>query len=72
VYLIGMAPKASGILLSLNTSIVQLGMAVGAVIGGLVVEKFSLQAVGMVGAIGVAIAIVPSIISLSMRKQSAN
>ncbi|MFF2911139.1 MFS transporter [Paenibacillus sp. NPDC057934] len=72
VYLIGMAPKASGILLSLNTSIVQLGMAVGAVIGGLVVEKLSLQAVGVVGAIGVAIAILPAIISFTMRKQSAN
>ena len=29
VYLIGMAPQASGIILSLNNSIVQLGMAVG-------------------------------------------
>ncbi|WP_331459289.1 MFS transporter [Paenibacillus sp. FJAT-27812] len=29
VYLIGMAPQASGIILSMNNSIVQLGMAVG-------------------------------------------
>ncbi|NRS47766.1 MFS transporter [Brevibacillus sp. HB2.2] len=70
VYLIGMAPKASGIILSLNTSIVQLGMAVGAVIGGMVVENISLQAVGWIGAIGVAIALLPAVVSLSMRSQS--
>ncbi|MBB6633298.1 MFS transporter [Cohnella thailandensis] len=69
VYLIGMAPKASGIVLSLNTSIVQLGMAVGAVIGGMVVENISLQAVGWMGAIGVAIGILPAAVSLSMRSQ---
>jgi Arabinose efflux permease len=69
VYLIGMAPKASGIVLSLNTSIVQLGMAVGAVIGGMVVENISLQAVGWIGAIGVAIGILPAAVSLSMRSQ---
>lgn len=69
VYLIGMAPKASGIVLSLNTSIVQLGMAVGAVIGGMVVENLSLQAVGWIGAIGVAIGILPAAVSLSMRSQ---
>jgi len=70
VYLIGMAPKASGIILSLNTSIVQLGMAVGAVIGGMVVENISLQAVGWIGAIGVAIALLPAMVSLSIRSQS--
>lgn len=70
VYLIRMAPKASGIILSLNTSIVQLGMAVGAVIGGVVVENISLQAVGWIGAIGVAIALLPAVVSLSIRSQS--
>ncbi|MED1795805.1 MFS transporter [Brevibacillus nitrificans] len=70
VYLIRMAPKASGIILSLNTSIVQLGMAVGAVIGGMVVENLSLQAVGWIGAIGVAIALLPAVVSLSIRSQS--
>ncbi|MCM3702655.1 MFS transporter [Paenibacillus macerans] len=71
VYLIGMAPQASGIILSLNTSIVQLGTAVGAVIGGIIVESFSLTAVGWIGGIGVAIALIPAIISLSMRRRSA-
>ncbi|OME76271.1 MFS transporter, partial [Paenibacillus lautus] len=51
VYLIGMAPQASGIILSLNNSIVQLGMAVGAVIGGIVVDSISLAAVGWFGGV---------------------
>lgn len=71
VYLIGMAPQASGIILSLNSSIVQLGTAVGAVIGGIVVENISLTAVGWLGGVGVAIALIPAIISLSMRRRSA-
>jgi DHA1 family putative efflux transporter-like MFS transporter len=71
VYLIGMAPKASGIILSLNTSIVQLGMAVGAVIGGIIVESKSLTAVGWLGGVGVAIGLIPAILSLSMRTRSA-
>jgi len=70
VYLIGMAPQASGIILSLNNSFVQLGMALGAVIGGVIVENFSLAAVGWIGGIGVAIGLIPAIISLSMRHRS--
>lgn len=66
-----MAPQASGIVLSLNNSIVQLGMAVGAVIGGIVVESISLAAVGWFGGVGVAMALIPAIISLSMRRRSA-
>ncbi|ANY71120.1 MFS transporter [Paenibacillus ihbetae] len=72
VYMISLAPSASGILLSLNTSFIQSGIAVGAVVGGVVVESFSLQSVGVAGAIGVAVALLPAIISLSMRSQSAN
>ncbi|WP_178023689.1 MFS transporter [uncultured Paenibacillus sp.] len=68
VYLIGMAPQASGIILSLNNSIVQLGMAVGAVIGGIVVESISLASVGLLGGVGVAIGLIPAIISLSLRR----
>jgi DHA1 family putative efflux transporter-like MFS transporter len=71
VYLIGMAPKASGIILSLNTSIVQLGMAVGAVIGGIIVESKSLTAVGWLGGVGDGIGLIPAILSLSMRTRSA-
>ncbi|MBB3131207.1 DHA1 family putative efflux transporter-like MFS transporter [Paenibacillus rhizosphaerae] len=71
VYLIGMAPQASGIILSLNNSIVQLGMAVGAVIGGLIVDSISLAAAGWLGGIGVALGLIPAVYSLSMRRRSA-
>ncbi|MBJ6359748.1 MFS transporter [Paenibacillus sp. GCM10012307] len=70
VYLIGMAPQASGIILSLNNSIVQLGIALGAVIGGIVVENISLTATGWIGGVGVAIGLIPAIFSLTMRRKS--
>ncbi|MFX3636017.1 MAG: MFS transporter [Candidatus Pristimantibacillus sp.] len=70
VYLLGMAPQASGIILSLNNSIVQLGMAIGAVIGGVIVENISLTAAGWFGGIGVALGLIPAIYSLSMRRRS--
>ncbi|GIO33430.1 MULTISPECIES: MFS transporter [Paenibacillus] len=71
VYLIGMAPQASGIILSLNNSIVQLGMAAGAVIGGIIVDSISLTAAGWLGGIGVALGIIPAVFSLTMRRRSA-
>ncbi|MEK5165635.1 MFS transporter [Paenibacillus sp. FSL R5-0527] len=71
VFLIGMAPEASGIVLSLNTSIVQLGMAAGAVIGGIIVEGMSLAAVGWLGGVGVAIALIPAMLALSLRSRAA-
>ncbi|OXL85751.1 MFS transporter [Paenibacillus sp. SSG-1] len=71
VYLIGMAPQASGIILSLNNSIVQLGMAVGAVIGGVIVDSISLTAAGWLGGIGVALGLIPAVYSLTMRRQAA-
>ncbi|MEK5645341.1 MFS transporter [Paenibacillus rhizosphaerae] len=71
VYLIGMAPQASGIILSLNNSIVQLGMAVGAVIGGIIVDSISLTAAGWLGGIGVALGLIPAVYSLTMRRQAA-
>ncbi|MCM3702155.1 MFS transporter [Paenibacillus macerans] len=70
VFLIGMAPEASGIILSLNTSIVQLGTAAGAVIGGIIVERMSLAAVGWLGGVGVAIALIPAMFALSLRSRS--
>lgn len=49
------APEAAGVLMSMNSSIVQLGMAAGAVTGGLVAGA-SMAAVGMTAAAAVAIA----------------
>jgi DHA1 family putative efflux transporter-like MFS transporter len=55
-HLITLAPGASGIMLSLNSSVLQLAMAAGAGIGGVVVEQASLASISWIGAAGVAIA----------------
>jgi DHA1 family putative efflux transporter-like MFS transporter len=55
-YLMSLAPGASGIMLSLNTSVIQFGMAAGAGFGGIIVEQVSLSSVSWIGAAGVVIA----------------
>jgi MFS transporter, DHA1 family, putative efflux transporter len=55
-YLISLAPEASGIMLSLNSSVLQLAMAAGAGIGGIVVEQSSLTSISWIGAASVAAA----------------
>lgn len=59
-HLISLAPEATSIMLSLNSSVVQLAMAAGAGIGGVVVEGTSLTAITWIGAAGVAIAAIMS------------
>lgn len=54
--LISQSPEASSILLSLNSSFVQLGFAAGAGIGGIVVGNLSVLDIPWVSAIAVAIA----------------
>ncbi|NOU84456.1 MFS transporter [Paenibacillus sp. LMG 31460] len=67
--LVTLAPESSGIMLSLNSSVMQLAMAAGAGVGGVVVGQISLASVTWIGAIGVGIAMVITI--LSFRKSSA-
>jgi DHA1 family putative efflux transporter-like MFS transporter len=55
-HLMTLAPEASGIMLSMNTSVIQLAMAAGAGIGGVVVEQASLASISWIGAAGVAVA----------------
>ncbi|MEW9702199.1 MFS transporter [Paenibacillus sp. SI8] len=55
-YLISLAPEASGIMLSLNSSAIQLAMAAGAGIGGIVIQQASLAAISWIGAAAVVIA----------------
>lgn len=55
-------PESTGILLGLNQSVMQLGMAAGAGIGGIFVEKVSLSSVTWIGALGVTIAIVATLL----------
>ncbi|MFX3635287.1 MAG: MFS transporter [Candidatus Pristimantibacillus sp.] len=56
-HLLSLAPGASGIMLSLNSSILQLGMAAGAGLGGIVVEQVSLSSISWIGAAGVIVAV---------------
>ncbi|CAH0121838.1 MULTISPECIES: MFS transporter [unclassified Paenibacillus] len=50
-------PGASGVMLGLNQSMMQLAMAAGAGIGGIAVNQVSLASVAWFGALGVAVAI---------------
>lgn len=61
--LISLAPGASGIMLSLNSSFVQLGFAAGAIIGGIAVESLSIMAITWIGATSVALAATMAIVS---------
>ncbi|RXZ82071.1 MFS transporter [Paenibacillaceae bacterium] len=55
-HLMTLAPEASGIMLSLNSSVLQLGMAAGAGLGGVVVQQVSLTSISWIGAAGVILA----------------
>ncbi|MDP1509302.1 MFS transporter [Paenibacillus sp. CMAA1739] len=56
--LVTLVPESSGVMLSLNQSTMQLAMAAGAGIGGIVVGQVSLASITWFGATGVGIAIV--------------
>ncbi|WP_348623258.1 MFS transporter [Paenibacillus peoriae] len=56
--LVTLVPESSGVMLSLNQSTMQLAMAAGAGIGGVVVGQVSLSSITWFGAAGVVIAIV--------------
>ncbi|TCJ01103.1 MFS transporter [Cytobacillus praedii] len=64
--LISLIPESSGVMLSLNSSMMQLAMAVGAGIGGLIVNRVSLASITWFGALGVLIAIIATIVLSSM------
>lgn len=50
-------PEASGVMLGLNQSMMQLAMAAGAGVGGIAIETISLTSITWMGAVGIAIAI---------------
>lgn len=58
VNLVSIAPEASGILLSLNGTFIQLGFAAGAGIGGIVVAGASITAITWIGAATVALGVI--------------
>jgi MFS transporter, DHA1 family, putative efflux transporter len=67
-YLITLSPEASGIMLSLNTSVLQLAMAAGAGLGGIIVESVSLSSVSWLGAVGVAVAAGTAAVSFGLSR----
>jgi DHA1 family putative efflux transporter-like MFS transporter len=60
--LASLVPESSGVMLSLNQSTMQLSMAVGAGLGGIIIEQVSLASVTWFAALGVAIAAVGVIV----------
>lgn len=64
--LVSLVPESSGVMLSLNSSMMQLAMAVGAGIGGLIVNRVSLASITWFGVLGVLIAIIAVFVLSSM------
>src|SRR5690554_4369216 len=69
VNLVQIEPNYSGIMLSLNQSMMQLSMAARAAIGGVMVDRVSLSSITWAGMVGVAIAIV--VVSFLRMRMSA-
>ncbi|WP_057914978.1 hypothetical protein [Peribacillus muralis] len=69
--LVSIAPEASGIVLSLFSTFLQLGTAAGAGIGGLVVGGLSIQSISLLGAASVVIAIILLAVSLGLFRSTA-
>ncbi|WP_307416885.1 MFS transporter [Paenibacillus sp. W2I17] len=69
--LVQQAPEASGIMLSLNNSVVQLAMAFGAGLGGVVVEQISLSSISWIGAIIVFLGVITTVASSRFSRSEA-
>ncbi|SFM10002.1 MFS transporter, DHA1 family, purine base/nucleoside efflux pump [Paenibacillus sp. 1_12] len=70
-YLVTTAPKSTEIILSLNSSAFHLGVALGAALGGVVVERLTLSSIGWVGGLVVILATVFAVISILMGKKAS-
>lgn len=66
-YLVSLAPNMSGLTLGLNNSVLQLGIGVAAGVGGWVVNASSVNHLGWVGALSVAISMLAALYSFSLR-----
>ncbi|PGY06332.1 MFS transporter [Bacillus sp. AFS031507] len=70
--LVWLALEASGIMLSLYGSFIQLGIAAAAGIGGIAVRSTSVHAVSWLGAVSVAIAAIIAAVSFSLTSKRRN
>ncbi|NOU91371.1 MFS transporter [Paenibacillus sp. LMG 31460] len=66
--LLSLAPEAPGIMLSINSTFVQLGFAVGAGIGGVTVGRSSILSICWIGAVAVAAAVVVASVSCGLTR----
>lgn len=64
--LLTLSPKTSGVMLALNTSVLQLAIAAGAGLGGIVINYISLQAITWIAAASVAVAAMISAVLFGM------
>jgi DHA1 family putative efflux transporter-like MFS transporter len=71
-YLVTIAPKSTEIILSLNSSAFHLGVAIGAALGGVVVERLTLSSIGWVGGLVVILATVFAVLSILMGNKKAS
>ena len=67
---VSLAPEASGIMASLNSSFVQIGIAAGAGIGGIVAGSSSMLAIIWIRATSVTIAVLIATTSFSLTRTS--
>jgi len=70
--LVSIAPEASGIMLSLNSTFIQFGFAAGAAIGGIVVGSASIMAIIWTGAASLAVAVVVGLVSFGLMPARKN
>lgn len=69
-YLVQTAPESSDIQLSFNTSSLHIGVAAGSILGGLIVNHYSVTTNAWVGGLIVILAIISALFSLNKQKAS--
>ncbi|WHY18538.1 MFS transporter [Paenibacillus sp. G2S3] len=68
-YLISIKPQSSEIVLSFNTALMNIGMTLGAALGGVVIEYTSIQNLGWIGGLIVLLALVIAFYSFALNKK---
>ncbi|MFB6365413.1 MFS transporter [Paenibacillus elgii] len=73
-YLISLRPQSSEVVLSFNTAFMNIGMTLGAGLGGIVIEYMNIQHMGWIGGVTVLLAVVTASYSfrIGLRKRSQN
>lgn len=69
--LVSIAPEASGIMLSLNSSFTQFGFAAGAAVGGITMSSWSVTGISWVGAAAVALGAIIAAVSFDFSRSSS-